>query len=71
MLQEATSSMIAGKRGSGKKGYSLGAIAEDFPCLPAETAKNISSLIFDTMGHLWTMKYKNEKDSMLLKEWGP
>ncbi len=60
--------LIAGKRGSGKS-YSLGVIAEELANLPPENAKNISSLIFDTMGIFWTMKYKNEKDAALLKEW--
>ncbi|MEI6849761.1 MAG: ATP-binding protein [archaeon] len=61
--------LIAGKRGSGKS-YTLGAIAEELSSLPAETSKNIASLIFDTMGIFWTMKYKNEKDADLLREWG-
>ncbi|MBM3230441.1 ATP-binding protein [Candidatus Pacearchaeota archaeon] len=60
--------LIAGKRGSGKS-YTLGAIAEELACLSPETARNVSSLIFDTMGIFWTMKFKNEKDSPLLKEW--
>lgn len=60
--------MIAGKRGSGKS-YSLGVIAEELANLPADNAKNIASLIFDTMGIFWTMKYKNDKDSSLLKKW--
>lgn len=60
--------MIAGKRGSGKS-YTLGVIAEELSNLPQETAKNIAPLIFDTMGIFWTMKYKNEKDAPLLKQW--
>src|SRR3989344_9510001 len=60
--------LVAGKRGSGKS-YSLGVIAESLSDLPSETGKNIASLIFDTMGIFWTMKYKNEKDSSLLKSW--
>jgi hypothetical protein len=61
--------LIAGKRGSGKS-YTLGAIAEELSNLPAETAKNIAPIIFDTMGIFWTMKYKNEKEKPLLDEWG-
>jgi len=61
--------LIAGKRGSGKS-YSLGAIAEELSSLEGEAGNNIASLIFDTMGIFWTMKYKNEKDKELLKEWG-
>ena len=61
--------LVAGKRGGGKS-YSLGVIAEELSNLEADVAKNVSSLIFDTMGIFWTMKYKNEKDNELLKEWG-
>jgi hypothetical protein len=61
--------LVAGKRGSGKS-YSLGTIAEELASLPKETSRNISSLIFDTMGIFWTMKYANDKDYQLLEEWG-
>ena len=60
--------LVAGKRGSGKS-YSLGVLAEELSNLPKEVAQNISSLIFDTMGIYWTMKYKNEKDKKLLEDW--
>jgi uncharacterized protein len=60
--------LLSGKRGSGKS-YSLSAIAEGLSDLPQETSRNIASIIFDTMGIFWTMKYKNEKDQQLLKEW--
>jgi hypothetical protein len=61
--------LVAGKRGSGKS-YTLGVIAEELANLPKETSQNIASLIFDTMGIYWTMKYANEKDKPLLREWG-
>lgn len=61
--------LIAGKRGSGKS-YTLGTIAEELSNLPQEAAKNIASIIFDTMGIFWTMKFKNEKDKELLDSWG-
>jgi len=61
--------LVAGKRGSGKS-YSLGVIAEELSNLPKEAAQNIATIIFDTMGIFWTMKYKNEKDRELLDEWG-
>jgi DNA helicase HerA-like ATPase len=60
--------LVAGKRGSGKS-YTLGVIAEELSNLPEEVGQNIGSLIFDTMGIYWTMKYSNEKDKELLKEW--
>jgi DNA helicase HerA-like ATPase len=61
--------MIAGKRGSGKS-YTLGGMAEAISDLNFEEAQNVSSLIFDTMGIFWTMKFKNHKDKALLFEWG-
>ncbi len=60
--------LIAGKRGSGKS-YTLGVMTEEISNLPSEVSQNIASLIFDTMGIYWTMKYPNEKDKDLLKEW--
>ncbi len=51
------------------KSYTLGVIAEELSNLPTESAKNISSVIFDTMGIFWTMKFENEKDKALLNEW--
>ncbi|HRZ86007.1 MAG TPA: DUF87 domain-containing protein [Candidatus Paceibacterota bacterium] len=60
--------LVAGKRGSGKS-YTLGAIAEEISMLPEEVSKNISPVIFDTMGIFWTMKYENEKEKRLLEEW--
>jgi len=51
------------------KSYSLGVIAEELSNLPKEARENIGSLIFDTMGIYWTMKFKNEKDRELLSEW--
>lgn len=50
--------------------YTLGAIAEELSNLPKETSQNITSLIFDTMGIYWTMKFRNEKDRELLYDWG-
>ncbi len=60
--------LVAGKRGSGKS-YTLGVIAEELSNLPKEVSQNIASLIFDTMGIYWTMKYANEKDKVLLQDW--
>ncbi|MCK5043864.1 ATP-binding protein [Candidatus Pacearchaeota archaeon] len=60
--------LVAGKRGSGKS-YTLGVIAEELSNLPSEVNQNIASLIFDTMGIYWTMKFQNEKDKELLGEW--
>ena len=51
------------------KSYTLGVIAEELSNLPREASQNIASLIFDTMGIFWTMRYQNEKDKILLQEW--
>ena len=61
--------LICGKRGSGKS-YTMGSMAESLSNLGVEESGNIASVIFDTMGIYWTMKYKNEKDYNLLKDWG-
>ena len=60
--------LVAGKRGSGKS-YTLGVMAEELSNLPKEIGQNIASLIFDTMGIYWTMKFSNEKDKELLRDW--
>ncbi len=60
--------LIAGKRGSGKS-YTMGVLTEEISNLPKDISENIASLIFDTMGIYWTMKYENEKDRDLLDKW--
>ena len=50
--------------------YTLGVLAEEISSAPPEVSQNIAVIIFDTMGIYWTMKYKNEKEEELLKEWG-
>ncbi len=61
--------LVAGKRGSGKS-YTLGVLTEELSDMPKEVSQNLASLIFDTMGIYWTMKYPNEKDKSLLRDWG-
>jgi hypothetical protein len=61
--------LIAGKRGSGKS-YTMGVLTEELSALPKDVSQNLCSLIFDTMGIYWTMKFVNEKDKDLLQEWG-
>jgi len=60
---------VFGKRGTGKS-YTLAAIAEGMAGIDPDLVKNLSVVIFDTMGIFWTMKYENKKDELLLKEWG-
>ncbi len=59
---------VCGKRGSGKS-YSLGVIAEGIAAQPQEIRKKLSVILLDTMGIYWTMKYPNNKEEQLLKEW--
>jgi hypothetical protein len=59
---------VVGKRGSGKS-YTLGVIAESMLDQPPEIRKNLSMIMFDTMGIYWTMKYPNKEDKDLLDEW--
>ncbi len=61
--------LIAGKKGSGKS-YCLGVLAEEVINLPEDIRKNISVLIFDTMGIFFSMKYPNEKQRDELLAWG-
>ena len=51
------------------KSYTLGVITEEIANLPPEISRNIASIIFDTMGIFWTMKFKNEKEKSILEEW--
>lgn len=60
---------VCGKRGSGKS-YTMGVIAEGITDLPEEIKRNLAVVMLDTMGIYWTMKYPNDKESDLLKEWG-
>ena len=59
---------VCGKRGSGKS-YSLAVIAEGIKTLPAELSSKLSIILLDTMGIYWSMKYPNNKEANLLKEW--
>ncbi|MFT4309931.1 MAG: ATP-binding protein [Candidatus Woesearchaeota archaeon] len=59
---------ICGKRGSGKS-YTMGSLAEGIGLLDLEVRQNIATLIFDTMGVFWTMKYPNKQDIKLVEEW--
>ncbi len=67
-VNEAHVVLIVGKRGSGKS-YTMGVIAEGISDLPEEVKNNISVILLDTMGIYWPMKYKNDKDEALLREW--
>ncbi|MDO8741258.1 MAG: DUF87 domain-containing protein [Candidatus Woesearchaeota archaeon] len=60
---------VCGKRGGGKS-YTMGVIAEGISDMPQEVRQNLSIIMLDTMGIYWTMKYPNQQDEGLLKEWG-
>lgn len=60
--------LITGKRGSGKS-YTMAVFAEEITKMPEEVAKNVSVLIFDTMGIFWSMKFPNKRDEDLLFNW--
>lgn len=51
------------------KSYTLGVIAEGIAQLEPEVRDRLSVLMLDTMGIYWTMKYPNNPDNDLLKEW--
>ncbi len=59
---------VAGKRGSGKS-YGLAVIAEGIANQPLDIREKLSVIMLDTMGIFWTMKFPNNKDADLLKEW--
>ena len=60
---------LCGKRGEGKS-YSMGVIVEELNSLPKKLKNNLCSIVIDTQGIFWTMKVPNEKQLILLKEWG-
>lgn len=61
--------LICGKRGSGKS-YTGCVIAEEIFKLPEDVRNNLSVLMIDTQGIFWSMKNPNERDMMLLNQWG-
>lgn len=60
--------LLAGKRGGGKS-WTMSCIAEEMANLPKEISRNISVILFDTMGIFWTMKYPNTRFERLLDKW--
>ncbi|MBN1644832.1 ATP-binding protein [Candidatus Woesearchaeota archaeon] len=60
---------VCGKRGSGKS-YTMGVVSEGITQLEQKYKERLSVIMLDTMGIYWTMKYPNNPDSELLKEWG-
>jgi DNA helicase HerA-like ATPase len=60
--------LVSGKRGSGKS-YSAAVILEEFCLLPEEFKENLAFVVVDPMGIYWSMKYPNEAQSELLRNW--
>jgi len=60
--------LICGKRGSGKS-YSAATIIEEILSMDKEYAQKIACVVFDPVGIYWSMKFPNEQQSNLLKEW--
>ncbi len=60
--------LISGKRGTGKS-YSAATIIEEILSLEKQYAEKIACVIFDPVGIYWSMKFPNEQQRGLLKEW--
>lgn len=60
--------LVCGKRGTGKS-YTLGAIAESMTFLTGRLKEQLCSIMFDTMGIFWTMKFPNREQADELAEW--
>jgi len=63
------SMIICGKRGGGKS-YTLGVFVEEMKKIQKDIRKNLCSLMIDTQGIFWTMKYPNDDAKSLLSKWG-
>jgi len=60
--------LICGKRGSGKS-YSAATIIEEILSLEKEYSEKIACVVFDPVGIYWSMKFPNEQQADLLREW--
>ena len=61
--------LVSGKRGTGKS-YSTLVILEEFCQLEEDFRKKLAFVVVDPMGIYWSMKFPNEQQASLLKEWG-
>ncbi len=61
--------IICGKRGGGKS-YTLGVFVEEMKKIEKDVRKNLCSLMIDTQGIFWTMKYPNDESKQMLAKWG-
>jgi DNA helicase HerA-like ATPase len=60
--------LITGKRGTGKS-YLAGVLVEEMLSLPSEERKKLAAVFVDTMGIYWSMKFANDKESALVRQW--
>lgn len=68
-LNESHVVFVCGKRGSGKS-YTMGVVSEGITQLEPKFRDRLSVIMLDTMGIYWTMKYPNNPDNELLRQWG-
>jgi DNA helicase HerA-like ATPase len=63
--------LISGKRGTGKS-WTLGNIAEGIAESPPEVRREIATIIVDTMGIFWSLKFpaRRTEQIQLLEKWG-
>ncbi|MBI3190741.1 ATP-binding protein [archaeon] len=61
--------IVTGKRGTGKS-FLFGIVNEEMKQLPKNIRDHLCSIIIDTQGIFWTMKMPNEKEAVMLNEWG-
>lgn len=60
--------LVCGKRGTGKS-YTLGSITESLTFLKGKLKEKLCSVMIDTMGIFWTMKFPNTEHRDLLAEY--
>ncbi len=60
--------LCTGKRGSGKS-YSISVVIEEILSLEKQYGEKTAVVIFDPVGIYWSMKFPNEQQTELLKEW--
>lgn len=70
-LDEAHVILVCGKRGTGKS-WTLGNIVEGIAETPPEVRKEIATIIIDTMGIFWSLKFpaRRTEQIQLLEKWG-
>ncbi len=59
---------IFGKRGQGKS-YTMGTVAEELVNADDAVRNNLSTIMIDSMGIFWSMKYPNNEDGAILDRW--